>query len=248
MAFPTFFDRLAARARVTGSLLCVGLDPHPDDLPAPTAAAALAYCREIVRQTRPYACAFKPNAAFFEAFGAEGVAALQTLVAELEPEVPVILDAKRGDIASTAEAYATACFDRLGATAVTLHPYLGADSVAPFLKRQDRGVFVLCRTSNPGAAELQELRDVDGVPLYVRVAAAVRRWDTHPTGQCGLVVGATVPGALPAVRAVNPNAWILAPGVGAQGGDLEATVRAAVRDDGLGLLISVSRGIARSTS
>ncbi|MCO4761895.1 MAG: orotidine-5'-phosphate decarboxylase [Myxococcales bacterium] len=239
----TFFDRLSRRAVATGSLLCVGLDPHLADLSTPTAEAALTYCRNIVAATRPYACAFKPNAAFFEALGAPGVAALGDLISDLEPEIPVILDAKRGDIASTAAAYATACFDVLGAGAVTLHPYLGRDSIAPFLAHQDRGVFVLCRTSNPGAAELQELATETGDPMYVTVATAVRNWDA---ARCGLVVGATAPGALPAVRRVNPDAWILAPGVGAQGGSLQETVAAAVRPDGLGLLISVSRGIARA--
>ncbi len=253
----SFMHRLATRARAVDSLLCVGLDPHDEDLrrddgaPA-TADDALAFCRALVAATRDVALAYKPNAAFFEALGADGVAALATLVQEIEPEIPVILDAKRGDIASTAAAYATAAYRRIGASAVTLHPLLGQDSVSPFLQDRDRGVFLLCRTSNPGAAELQNLQvsaseghaDAPTAPLYQVIAETARRWDHH--GQIGLVVGATVPGVIPTVRRAFPEAWLLCPGVGAQGGDLAATVGKALRPDGLGLLVSVSRGISRA--
>ncbi len=244
----TFSERLAARCRAVDSLLCVGLDPHPADLEAPTAEAAKAFCLRLIEATLPHAAAYKPNAAFFEAFGAEGYAALAEVILAVPDGVPVILDAKRGDIASTAEAYATACFQRLNADAVTLHGYMGADSVEPFLRDPARGVFVLCRTSNPSAGEVQDLVVVDASgharTVYEAMADLAKGWGGP--GQVGLVVGATRPEELAAVRARSPDAWILAPGVGAQGGDLAATVAAGVRWDGLGLLVNVSRGISRA--
>lgn len=244
----SFFARLEARCRATGSLLCVGLDPHVAELPEATPEAARAFCLRLVEATRPYAAAYKPNAAFFEALGPAGVAVLREVIAAIPDEVPVILDAKRGDIASTAEAYATACFDVLGADAVTLHGYLGAESVAPFTKDPERGVFVLARTSNPGAGELQDLHvtaaDGSSARLFEVVAERAVGWSAHDN--VGLVVGATRPDELAAVRARVPSAWILAPGVGAQGGDLEATLKAGRRADGLGILVNASRGISRA--
>lgn len=245
-----FFDRLERRVRDAGSLLCVGLDPHPDDLAESTPAAAAAFCHRIVAATAPFAAAFKPNAAFFEALGPEGVAALRDVIAAVPDGVPVILDAKRGDIASTARAYATAAFDVLGADAVTVNPWMGRDSVAPFVERAERGVFLLCRTSNPGAAEVQDVRVVAagggvGGPLYEHVARRAAHWSDHRN--LGLVVGATEPSALARVRAVAPDAWLLVPGVGAQGGDLAAALRAGLRADGRGLLVNVSRGISRAS-
>jgi uridine monophosphate synthetase len=246
----SFFDALTARARETGSLLCVGLDPHAADLAGMPegegAAAAEAFCVRLIEATAPHAAAFKPNAAFFEALGPEGVAALHRVIAAVPPGIPVVLDAKRGDIGSTSAAYAAAALAS-GAGCVTLSPYLGHDGVTPFV---DAGLdaFVLCRTSNPSAAELQDLR-VRGLggaePLYLAVARAVMGW---PGGarHLGLVVGATRPSELALVRAAAPEAWILAPGVGAQGGDLAATVAAGVRADGLGLLVNVGRGISRA--
>ena len=236
----SFFGQLEARARATESLLCVGLDPHAADLKAPTADAARAFCARIIEATLPYAAAYKPNAAFFERFGPEGMAALRSVIACVPPEVPVILDAKRGDISSTAEAYADAAFDALGAGAITLHPYMGDDSVRPFL-RSGKGAFVLCRTSNPSAGAIQDAPLADGRRVYEAVADA---WANQ--GNVGFVVGATAPAELAGVRARCPDAWILAPGVGAQGGDLAATVAAGRRDDGYGLLINVSRGISRA--
>lgn len=230
-----FFARLEQRAAAADSLLCVGLDPHPALLPEPGAAAALAHCRALVDKTAAHAAAFKPNAAFFEALGPEGAQALRELIASVPAGIPVLLDAKRGDIASSAEAYATAVFDVLGADAVTANPYLGADALAPFLERADRGVFVLARTSNPGAAELQDALLASGESVAERV---VSRY----TG-VGFVVGATAPEALAAIRALAPDAWLLTPGVGPQGGDLEAAVRAGIREDGLGLLLAASRAI-----
>ncbi len=243
-----FFTRLEARARQIGSLLCVGLDPHPADLPAATADAARDFCLRLIEATAEVAAAFKPNAAFFEQFGAEGMAALRDVIAAVPDGIPVVLDAKRGDIASTAEAYARAAFETLGADASTLNPYLGRDSLAPFLADPKRGVFLLCKTSNPGAADLQDLPLADRVPsqrLFERVAELAVDWNTNDN--LGLVVGATHPEALAAIRRLAPDLWILAPGVGAQGGDLEAALRTGLRADGLGLLLPVSRQISRAT-
>jgi len=243
-----FFTRLSARCRDIGSLLCVGLDPHPADLPAAaaTARAARDFCLRLIDATADVAAAFKPNAAFFEAFGAEGWAALREVIAAVPKEVPVLLDAKRGDIASTAEAYARAAFETLGADAITLNPYLGRDSLAPFLADPQRGVFLLCKTSNPGAADLQDLPVAGPAvrPLWEVVVELARTWNERDN--LGLVIGATYPAALRRAREIATDLWILAPGVGAQGGDLEAAMRAGVRADGLGLLVPVSRAISRA--
>lgn len=238
-----FLTQLEARSAAIDSLLCVGLDPHAAELAADTPEAARSFCRRLIAATAPYAAAFKPNAAFFERYGAEGLAVLQDVIAAVPDGIPVILDAKRGDIATTAEAYAQAAFERLGAGAITLHPWMGADSVTPFTRDASRYAFVLCRTSNPSAEELQAI-EVGGEPLYLEVARRLASW--APAGNAGLVVGATAPETLREVRAVAPDAWILAPGVGAQGGSLEATVAAGVRADGRGLLINVSRGLSRA--
>ncbi len=241
---PAFFEALEARCRQQDTLLCVGLDPHPEFLPAPTARAARDFSLRLIEQTAPWAAACKPNAAFFERFGAEGWQALAEVIAAARSAgLPVILDAKRGDIASTAAAYAEAIFARLQADAVTLNPYLGYDAVEPFVSWQERAVFLLCKTSNPGSADLQDLPLQDGRPLYLHVAQRAQEWGR--AGNVGLVVGATHPQALAQVRATAPGLWFLAPGVGAQGGDLQAALRAGLREDGLGVLVTVSRGIAR---
>ena len=240
-----FFDRLADRVRRCDSLLCVGLDPQPEQIPSPFrthANPALAWNLAIIEATAEYACCFKPNIAFYEAMG-DGLETLQKTLAAIPADIPVILDAKRGDIGSTAEAYARAAFERLGVDAITVSPYLGEDSVRPFTRYADRGVFVLCHTSNPGAADLQTLHAL-GQPLYLHVAARAPQWSDH--NNVGLVVGATYPQALAAVRRTAPETWLLAPGVGTQGGDLEATVRAGVRSDGLGLIVNVARAIAQA--
>jgi uridine monophosphate synthetase len=259
----TFFTFLAKRVDDCSSLLCVGLDPHPSDLPAPTAAAARDFCLRLVQATASYAAAFKPNAAFFELYGPEGWAALRDVIAAVQAEsdrlgslIPVILDAKRGDIASTAEAYARSAFEMLGAHAITLSPYLGRDSLEPFLGYKEKGVFLLCKTSNPGAADLQDLpltpspspagreAGVRAIPLYEHVARLAQSWNTG--NNIGLVVGATQPEALRRVRAAAPELWFLVPGVGAQGGDLETALRLGLRADGKGMLINVSRAISRA--
>lgn len=243
----SFFSRLERRARETGSLLCVGLDPNPAELPEPTAAAARSFCLRLIAATSDLALAFKPNAAFFEGFGPDGWAALKEVMAAVPDGIPVILDAKRGDIASTAEAYARSAFTILGADAITLSPYLGEDSLQPFLRDPTRGAFLLCKTSNPGAADLQDLPlggSYSGLRLYEEVARRAQDWNRQDN--LGLVVGATQPEALASARALAPQLWFLAPGVGAQGGDLETALRAGLRPDGLGLVVPVSRGLSRA--
>ena len=232
------------------SLLCVGLDPDPRRIPAGLHAEAdpiYAFCMAIVEATADLVCAFKPNIAFFEALGPAGVATLQRLIADMPRSVPVIIDAKRGDIGSTAAAYAEAIFERLRADAVTLSPYLGGDAMQPFLDYADKGCFILCKTSNPGSADLQELQLATGEPLYLAVARQARQaWNAN--GNVGLVVGATYPAVLAQVRAACPDLPILVPGVGAQGGELVAAARAAVDADNAGALLSASRSILYASS
>lgn len=257
-----FFSFLENRWDDCSSLLCVGLDPHADELESPTAASALAFCLRIIKATAPFAAAFKPNAAFFEAFGAEGWTTLARVIEAVREEserlgasrIPVILDAKRGDIASSAEAYARSAFGNLGADAITLNPYLGQDSVEPFIQDPRKGAFLLCKTSNPGAQDVQDLlvhREGEGsdepgasLPLHVHVAKLAQSWNTQ--NNIGLVVGATHPESLARVRAAAPDLWFLVPGVGAQGGDLESALRAGLWTNGKGMLINVSRGISRA--
>jgi uridine monophosphate synthetase len=249
----SFIKRLETRVREINSLLCVGLDPHLEDLPSPTAGAARDFCLRLIDATSEIAAAYKPNAAFFEAFGAGGFAVLKEVIAAIPDGIPVILDAKRGDIASTAQAYARAAFRLLGADAVTVNPYLGYDALEPFLSDPRHGVFLLCKTSNPGAGDLQDLTiavsaEVWRAPpdqmVYERVAWLAQSWNSN--NNLGLVVGATQPVSLVKVRAAAPDLWILAPGIGAQGGDLSATLRSGLRRDRLGLLLPVSRGISRA--
>ena len=244
----SFFSALEERARKINSLLCVGLDPHPADLSQPSAQAAYSYCLQLIEATADLALAFKPNAAFFEIYGAQGWEALHQVIDAAPAEIPVILDAKRGDIASTARAYAQAVFQSLGAAAVTANPYLGGDSLKPFLEDPQRGVFLLCKTSNPGAGDLQDLitqhGDVTGLRLYEVVARLAQGWNLNDN--LGLVVGATHPEALRRVRLLVPDLWFLVPGIGAQGGDLQQALQAGLRADGLGLLVNASRSIGRA--
>ncbi len=238
-----FGDKLRAAVERNDSLLCIGLDPQPDRMPVDD---LLKFTSAIIDATADLVCAFKPQAAFFEAQGLDGWRALQATIAAVPPDIPVILDGKRGDVAHTAQAYATACFDVLGADAVTVSPYLGGDSVRPFLERPDRAALVLCRTSNPGAPDLQDLQ-VDGEPLFLRLAGLAREWGSQ-YGNAGLVVGATYPQDLAAVRARCPDMPILLPGIGSQGGDLEASVRAGLDKDGRGLIVSASRSVIYASS
>jgi uridine monophosphate synthetase len=256
----SFFSFLEKRVDDCSSLLCVGLDPHISDLSAPTAEAALDFCLRLVKATAPYAAAFKPNAAFFEVFGADGWTALKQVIEAVQAEsnrlgslIPVILDAKRGDIASTAEAYAKSAFESLGAHCITLSPYLGKDSIDPFIQNSEKGVFLLCKTSNAGSGDLQDVL-VDGgqwkvdsgqsIPLYIHVAHLAQSWNTK--NNIGLVVGATHLDAMQRVREAAPKLWFLAPGVGAQGGELESTLKAGLRKDGKGVLLPISRSISRA--
>jgi len=244
-----YLERVAARTAAVGSVLCIGLDPDPADVP-PTLGTGVAgierFALLVLEAAAPSAAAVKANVAFFEAFGSAGLAALERVRAAVPAAVPFIADAKRGDVSSTAARQAVALFDALDADAVTLSPYLGRDAIAPFLERPDRFAYVLCRTSNPGAGELQDL-DVGGTPLYVRVAEMVTtRWSG--LGECGLVVGATYPDQLRTVRAIAGELPILVPGVGAQGGDLAASVGAGTTPDGTGLLVSSSREILYASS
>lgn len=240
-----FIARLENRVRQVDTLLCVGLDPHLPDLPAPTPEAARQFCLRLIEATAGVAAVFKPNSAFFEVFGPAGIAVLQDVIAAVPDGIPVILDAKRGDIASTAEAYAQAAFRTLGADAVTVSPYLGRDSLEPFLADGETGIFLLCKTSNPGAADLQDLQvGFSGLRLFEQVALLAQSWNRYDN--VGLVVGATHPEALRQVRAAAPGLWLLAPGVGAQGGDLATALQAGLRLDGMGMLISASRLLSRA--
>jgi len=246
----TFVQQLQHRWFDADTLLCVGLDPEPSRLPASLRDdpdPVFAFCRTIVDVTAKYVCAFKPQIAHFAAQGAEG--ALERLIAHIHaahPGIPVILDSKRGDIGSTAQHYAHEAFERYRADAVTVNPYLGRDSVQPFLDRADKGVAVLCRTSNPGSGEFQDLRS-DGRPLYQHVAQRVAHaWNGN--GNCLLVVGATWPAELAQVRALVGDVPLLVPGVGAQGGDVQAVVENGRRADGAGLIISSSRAIVYASS
>jgi orotidine-5'-phosphate decarboxylase len=240
-----FIDKLSAAWKSSNSMLCVGLDPDLAKLPGamqgrPDAIAD--FCKAIIDATADLACAFKPQIAYFAALGAEEQ--LEQVCAYIRsnyPQVPLILDAKRGDIGATAQQYAREAYDRYNADAVTLSPYMGFDSVEPYLAWQDRGQILLCRTSNPGGSDLQFL-DVGGRPLYQHVAELVAtKWNRN--GQCALVVGATFPEELAQVRAIVGDMPLLVPGIGAQGGDVAATVTKGKTAAGTGLMISSSRAI-----
>jgi orotidine-5'-phosphate decarboxylase len=242
---PAFIEKLAAAWRDNESLVCVGLDPDPVRLPTHLprdVEGIVAFNRAIVDATHDLVCAFKPQIAYFSAHHAEE--ALTRTIEHIRthyPHVPVILDAKRGDIGSTAEKYAAEAFKRYRADAVTVNPYMGYDSVAPFLGYADRGVIVLCRTSNPGAEDFQDL-DVGGQPLYEVVAQrVVDKWNAR--GNCMLVVGATWPEQMARLRVIAGNMPFLVPGVGAQGGDVEKLVRYGKTAEGTGLVISSSRAV-----
>jgi orotidine-5'-phosphate decarboxylase len=273
-----FFQKLAGAVERNQSLLCVGLDPDPERLPAGARDVA-AFQRAIIEATSDLVCAYKPNLAFYEALGEPGLEALRGTLAAIPDDIPVIGDAKRGDVGHTARAYARALLDGWGFDAVTVNPYLGGDSLEPFLEREDRGVFLLCRTSNPGARDLQDLpvvidegparpfdklrtrpfdklfargesasggrtRPFDKLrtrPLFEVVAERAKEWNTR--GNVGLVVGATYPEELGRLRELCPQMTFLVPGVGAQGGDLEAALRWGLDAEGGGLIINVSRQV-----
>lgn len=248
-----FLERLGRRVERVGTHLCLGIDPDPGALPdgfSPDAAGIEAFSRLLIEAASPYAAAIKANLAFFEAFGSKGIAALERVRAAIPADIPFIADAKRGDIGSTSTRQAVAVFDSLGADAITASPYLGREAIAPLLERTDRFVFVLCRTSNPGAGEFQDLRIDAGDPLYIHVARRVSAW-AAAGDQVGLVVAATAPAELERIRATAPELPFLVPGIGAQGGDTAAvlthgpaTSGAAAAVKGGALIVSVSRAIA----
>ncbi len=258
-----WLERLAARSVAVDSVLCLGLDPDPAALPpgfAPDIDGVEAAARLVLEAALPYAAAVKPNLAFYEAFGSRGIAALERLRAAIPADVPVLMDAKRGDIGSTAARQAAAIVGALGADAVTLNPYLGRDAVDPFLALPDAFVYLVCRTSNPAAGEVQgiavspdEANGWPGEPLYARMARVMTGWAGGD--RLGLVVGATAPAELAALRSLAPDRALLVPGIGAQGGDLDATLRdgparagAAGSHPGGGLLVNVSRGISAAAN
>jgi orotidine 5'-phosphate decarboxylase subfamily 2 len=234
----TFVARLDACVEASGSLLCCGLDPDG----FASAADAERRCLEIVDQTMDHVCAYKPNLAFFEQMGSAGYAILERLRSRIPRDRILLLDAKRGDMGNTAEAYARALFDVLGADCVTVNPLLGSDSVLPFLQREDRGALLVARSSNPGAVDLLDARLESGLPVSARIVELGLAWD--PGGRVGFVVGATRPDAVAAIRVAAPDAPLLLPGVGAQGGALEDSVSAGLDARGRGVIVSVSRGIA----
>jgi orotidine-5'-phosphate decarboxylase len=255
----SYLDRLAARTKAVGSVLCVGVDPTPEALPdgfAPNLSGIERFCEILLAAALPYAAAVKPNLAFFEAYGSAGLAALERLRGRVPTDILFVADVKRGDIGSTAARQAVALYDILGVDAVTANPYLGSEAIEPLLSRDDRFAYLLCRTSNPGAGELQGLEvaadpalGAPAEPLYARVARRAQAWG--PGGTVGLVVGATAPAELEHIRAIAPGLGLLVPGVGAQGGEVEpvmrfgpATAAPTGNRSGGGLLVNISRGIS----
>jgi len=244
-----FINKLSAAWTANDSLLCVGLDPDMAKLPTQFQAdpdGIYKFCVAIIDATADLACSFKPQIAYFAALGAERQ--LERICAYLRakhPQIPLILDAKRGDIGATARQYAREAYDRYGADAVTVNPYMGSDSVEPYMEWSDRSVIILCRTSNAGGSDLQFL-NVDGKPLYQHVAKLVAdKWNSN--GQCALVVGATFPEELAQVRAIVGDMPLLVPGIGAQGGDIAATVASGKTANGMGMMINSSRAILYAT-
>lgn len=243
-----FFERIEEIARSKETCLCIGLDPYFEREERAKRGdeacldQALKANLRIIETTHPFTACYKPNVAFYEAFGAAGLGVLRKTLDAIPMAIPVILDAKRGDIDSTARAYADSLFGLWGADAVTLSAYMGKDSVDPFLAWEDKGVFVLCKTSNAGAGAFQNL-DVDGETLYIRVAQETSSW----SNRVGLVVAGNNPEALAKVRAAAPRAWFLAPGIGAQGGKADEAMRAGARADGSGILVVAARAVAGAT-
>ena len=236
-----FRQKLAHATESNRSLLCVGLDPDPNRLAGRDVAA---YLCAVVEATSDLVCAFKPNLAFYEQYGEAGYAALRAVLRAIPDHIPVIADAKRGDIGHTAEAYARAIFDELGFDAATVNPYLGGDAVAPFVDRASKGVFIVCRTSNPGAGDLQDLpvvTEAGGRPLYEAVAELAVAWNRH--GNVGLVAGATYPAEIRRLRKVCPDMPFLLPGIGSQAGDLESAVLAGLDAQGGGIVVNAARSV-----
>ncbi len=246
----SFLERLAAAQQKNNSWLCVGLDPQVERFPptvAGTAAPLVTFGQAIVEATADLVCAFKPNLAFWLAEGVDGLAALQAVLQAVPADVPVVLDAKFNDIGHTAAAYARFAFDYLAVDAVTANPYLGRDGLQPFLERPDRGTFLLARTSNPSAPDLQDCR-IGQEPLYEQVARLAVQWDDEFPGQCGLVVGATYPSELARLRAMAPTLPFLIPGVGTQGGSVDAAIAHGPTRTAIGPLVNVSRAVIHASA
>jgi orotidine-5'-phosphate decarboxylase len=233
-----FTDKLLAASRKNKTLLCVGLDPDISLMPKMGIAE---FNKAIIDATSDLVCAYKPNFAFYEAMGIKGMEDLQTTIGHIPGHIPIIGDAKRGDIGNTAKAYARAIFDMFGCDAVTVSPYLGFDSVEPFLNYKDKGIFILCRTSNKGARDFQDIRSAAGEPLYREVARKSGEWNVH--GNIGLVVGATYPDELKEIRQLCPDMPLLIPGIGTQGGDLARVIQYGVDARGEKAVIAVSRQV-----
>jgi len=233
-----FIDKLLNISRKNKSLLCIGLDPDPDLMPD---VDILAFNKAIIDSTHDLVCAYKPNLAFYEALGIKGLTVLQETIEYIPANIPVIGDAKRGDIGNTAKAYAKALFSNFGFDAATVSPYLGFDSIEPFIVYQDKGVFILCRTSNRGALDFQDIRCDDSLPLYEKVARKAKEWNVY--SNIGLVVGATYPEELKSIRSICPDMPLLIPGIGAQGGDLALAVGYGVDSQGEKAIINVSRQV-----
>lgn len=242
-----FTEQLQRAWTEQNSLLTLGLDPDPSRFPEEfknSSTAIYDFCTGVVDACAPYVSAFKPQIAYFSSVNAEDqLAKLCAYIKQKHPKLPIVLDAKRGDIGSTARHYALEAFERYGADAVTLSPYMGMDSVEPYFEWSDKGVIILCRTSNPGGSDLQFTNLADGTPLYLHVAKLVAEQWNQATGQCALVVGATFPEEIAKVRAVVGDMPLLIPGIGTQGGDIPATVKAGMNSVGTGMMINSSRAI-----
>jgi len=242
-----FIEKLTAASRKNDSLLCIGLDPAPERLPR--GHDVLGFNRAIIEATADLVCAYKPNFAFYEALGTDGCSTLKATIDAIPDDIPVIGDAKRGDIGNTARAYAQAIFEQLGCDAVTVSPYLGYDSLAPFLEYRKRGVFILCRTSNTGAADFQSLTcNTENGPRSIYEIVAIRAGEWNTNGNIGLVVGATAPKELTKIRNLQPEMPLLIPGIGPQGGDLAHAVAAGVNDQGERAIINSSRQVLYASS
>ena len=242
----TFDDRVRDRASTTDSLLCIGLDPALSHLPSHmerSAESVVTFCQAVIEATHPFAAAYKPNLGFFVALGRAGFNALWAVRHSIPRDIPVILDCKTNDLGETAAAYARGWFDEFGFDAITVNPYMGEDAVAPYLTDPRKGVLILCKTSNPGSGDLQDIQDEAGVPLSLRVADRSRAWHERYAASVGLVVGATYPDQLAEVRRRCPDQLILLPGIGAQGGGIAESLQAGLDRAGGGLLCSASRSI-----
>jgi orotidine-5'-phosphate decarboxylase len=247
----SFRDKLATRMAAANSLVCVGLDPVSSKLPAGfdgSVDSVVSFCISIIEATSDYAAAFKPNLAFYMALGLDGLHALKQVRDAVPDDIPVLLDGKLNDMGETARAYARAVFDVMEFDALTVAPYLGEDALEPYLTREGKGIIVLDKTSNPGSGDLQDLELASGEPLYLHVANRCRDWQERYPAEVGMVVGATYPDQLAAVRERCPDQVILLPGLGAQGGDTAASVRAGLTGDATGLLCSASRSIMYADS